>query len=107
MLDDRFSYDNLSASADRKELVEALRMEITRRVQAASDPENEGRSVVEELRQLGHDLCSFDESDEFQSWCGNWINPQHPYELLVEINYREGESVGATVAFQERRRENP
>jgi hypothetical protein len=106
MLDDRFSYDNLVASPDRPNLLEALRAEITRRLQTTSDPEKEGYVVVEELRKLGHDLWSFDESDDFQRWCGDWVNPKHPYELFLEISYGEGELPCATVTFRERRKEN-
>ena len=28
--------------------------------------------LVEELRSLGHDLWSFDESDDFEVWCPNY-----------------------------------
>lgn len=102
-MDARFSYDLLVASADRPGLVASLRSEITRRLLAATDPEAEARVVIEELRQLGHDLWSFDESDEFQAWCGNWVHPKYPYELIVEMSYRAGQAAVVSVTFQERR----
>jgi hypothetical protein len=103
MIDERFSYENLATSPDRPNLVDALCAEITRRLQASTNPESEGRVVVEQLRQLGHDLWSFDESDEFQDWCGARVTAKRPYELLVHISYREGELAFAKVVFQERR----
>ena len=73
MLDKRFSYEGLLATTDRPEFIEELGEELTRRLRAAMDPENEGRAIIEELRNLGHDLWSFDESDDFQIWTGDWV----------------------------------
>jgi hypothetical protein len=33
------------------------------------------RALVEVLRQAGHDLWSFDESDEREVWCPSYANP--------------------------------
>jgi hypothetical protein len=54
--------------------------------------------VIEELRKVGHDLWSFDEDDDFQSWCGNWTKENggklvlefHKYNpVLVNWSYNE------------------
>jgi hypothetical protein len=102
MLDDRFSYDGLLGATDRPKLVLELSVELTRRLRAAEDPEREGRALVEELRGLGHDLWSFDESDDFQLWCGDYVSPKQPWELVLEIHYQRGQLPYAAAAFQER-----
>jgi hypothetical protein len=102
MLDSRFSYDGLLGAADRPRLLEELSAELTRRLRAAADPEREGRVLIEELRSLGHDLWSFDESDDFQLWCGDYVSPKQPWELLVEIFYKRGDTPFASAQFQER-----
>ncbi|MCY1073258.1 hypothetical protein [Archangium lansingense] len=56
-----------------------------------------------ELRELGHDLWSFDESTHFQAWCGNWSNPSRPTELIVEFTYRDEEAPRTvSVTFRDR-----
>jgi hypothetical protein len=102
-LDSRFSYDAMVAASDRTSLVVDLGAELTRRLLASGDPEKESRRLVEELRALGHDLWSFDESIDFQDWCGDWVSPKQPYELFLSFSYREGEAPTAEALFQERR----
>jgi len=107
MLDERFSHHNLVNSPERESLLEALRIETTRRLQATSDPANEGYSLVEELRRLGHDLWSFDEDDDFQIWCGSWTARKHPWELILYVNFREDEIPHTRVEFVKRPTSNP
>ena len=102
MIDQRFSYAAFVGSADRSHLVQELAVELTRRLQAASDAEVEARVLVEELRTLGHDLWSFDESVDFQIWCGDWVTPKQRHELIVHFVYESGTPAYATATLRER-----
>ena len=102
MLDPRFSYASMLRSAERSQLLEELGIELTRRLQAAERPDEEIARTIEELRHLGHDLWSFDASDDFQVWCGDWIAPKAPYELFVDFRYGNGEAIEVSLLFQER-----
>lgn len=107
MLDSRFSYAAFVASTERAQLVSALETEITRRLRDSGDPEKESRQLVEELRQLGHDLWSFDESTDFQIWCGDWVRPKEPHELILEFRYEEDEAPSVSAVFQEQGKARP
>ncbi len=55
-----------------------------------------GLSMAQQLRDAGHDLMSFDESDELQEWQATWHHPRGTFSLLlafraptsVEITWR-------------------
>ncbi len=100
MLEERFSYDSFSRADDPRALSTELQDELTERIRAADSPEDEGRRIINELRNLGHDLWSFDESDDFQLWCGSWVAWKHPYELIVEMSYRADEPRAVAVTFR-------
>ena len=43
-------------------------------------------ALVDELRDMEHDLWSFDDnSPDFQVWCGDWSRPRASGELLLEL----------------------
>ena len=43
-------------------------------------------ALVQGLRDMGHDLWSFDDnSPDFQVWCGDWLRPRASGELLLEL----------------------
>jgi hypothetical protein len=100
MLDERFSYESFVHSADPAALARALSDELTRRLRATATRAQEGYALVDELRRLGHDLWSFDESDDFQAWCGDWTRPPRPFELIVQLNYAEDEAPSAACLFK-------
>ncbi len=39
--------------------------------------------IVAELRAAGHDLWSFDASDEMEAWCPNYVEPSEPGLVLT------------------------
>jgi hypothetical protein len=102
VLDHRFSYEMFVAGTDgsRERLAHELAEELVRRLQASSDPANTAYECIEDLKGLGHDLWSFDESDDFQKWCGNWTAPKTAFELIVGFTYREQQAPTASVAFK-------
>ena len=103
MLDPRFSYEHFVQTSDSARLCRELEQVLAERLRSAPAPDEEGHRMALELRALGHDLWSFDESTDFQVWCGNWADPARPYELLVEISYRdEEEPRSVSVTFRPR-----
>jgi hypothetical protein len=106
MLDARFSYESFVRSADHTALAQALSDELTRRLRAATAPAQEGYAIVDELRRLGHDLWSFDESDDFQAWCGDWTKMPRPFQLIVQLNFSDDESPNALTVFRPTDRES-
>ena len=51
--------------------------------------------LIGELRAVGHDLWSFDESDDMEAWCPNYESPSGPGIVLtfthdrVEVDWSE------------------
>jgi hypothetical protein len=85
----RFSYHALVDADDRARLVGELAAALTARLQGVTDAESESYALIEELRALGHDLWSFDCSPGVgQHWCGDWVTPRRPFELLITFSYR-------------------
>ncbi len=71
-----FSALSSDARADR---CRELSRYLTERVRAAPQFHDCVRELVAELRSLGHDLWSFDESpDELEIWCPNYATPSGP-----------------------------
>ncbi len=53
---------------ERKRLCAKLSAVLTERIQRAPDFHSAVRGLVEELRDVGHSLWSFDENDEMEIW---------------------------------------
>ncbi len=67
----------------RTELCVELGAYLLARINASHDFHATVYTVVAELRALGHDLWSFDESDDTQTWCPNWARPSGPGIVVV------------------------
>ena len=65
-------------AAGRKALAQELAETLRSRLRIAEDFHQSVRGLVEELRSLGHDLWSFDETDEMEVWCPNYQTPSGP-----------------------------
>lgn len=68
---------------EREVLCRALAAEITAAVRSTGDFWGVTRGAVESLRALGHDLWSFDESDDFHLWCPHYGRPTGPGIVLT------------------------
>jgi len=79
-MEQRFAKENFLAAeaAERGALCEDLAAVLAVRLGEANEFGETVSACVEELRALGHDLWSFDESDDFQAWCPNYDNPTGP-----------------------------
>jgi len=47
--------------------------------------ERVGQSLASQLRALGHDLISVDESSELQEWQATWHHPRGTFKFLLEF----------------------
>ena len=47
--------------------------------------ERVGQSLASQLRALGHDLTSFDESTELQEWHATWHHTRGTFTFLLEF----------------------
>ena len=77
--------------SDRGARLRELEAAIARRVSAATTPEaflRECRLVVDELRALGHDLWSWDNDGENETWGGDYMHPETAGRLLVMFEFR-------------------
>lgn len=73
----RFSQPVLAAlsGAERAARLQELQETLAARLRGAPDFHDEVGRIVMELRAQGHDLWSFDESDDFQVWCPDYTKP--------------------------------
>ncbi len=115
MLGERFSYASFVSSAQGpgaspfrdtqaaqlEALTSALAQEIERRLRGSSQPQREMQSVVEELRRLGHEVYSFDASDDWETFT-TWgpSAEKLEWDLSITATYSAPQSVG--VAFRRR-----
>ena len=68
----------VAGPASRSALCRELATLLAQRLKEPSAFGATATACIKELRALGHDLWSFDESDDFQAWCPNYENPTGP-----------------------------
>ena len=83
--------------AERTALCRELEQLLTEQLAQAPEFHAGVAALVSVLRSHGHDLWSFDESDDFEAWCPNWANPSGPGIVLT---FRHGD--GVTVEWSTR-----
>ena len=85
-MDPRYSSHrfNEASEPERKQLLIDLADALRAALQSAADFHGTAYRLVADLRALGHDLYSFDESDEMQVWCPDWTKPSM-HGLVVEF----------------------
>jgi hypothetical protein len=103
LMNAKFSFAEISAlpPEERPQRLLELRTELATRLSLAKSPSEflrESTALVQDLRALGHDLCSFDADDDFEIWCGDWSQDNgggplaltfpFPGEVQVEWRHR-------------------
>jgi hypothetical protein len=98
----RFGRAVLEGAADRGAWARALGEVLRRRLRSADNPEADVVRIVHELRALGHDLWSFDESPgDFAIWCYDYVNPPPGPRLTIYFAYRAHSERDVDVTVQE------
>jgi hypothetical protein len=67
----------------REQLCFALSKELSGRVTGTASFHTAVRNVVADLRSVGHDLWSLDESDDFEVWGPNYASPSGPGVVIT------------------------
>lgn len=88
----RSSFQSLPDRQARDILGAKLAGVMSARLRSASSFRHEVHRCVQELRALGHDLWSFEESDEFQTWGPNYVAPTGP-GIVVTFSAPDGVEV--------------
>lgn len=83
----QFSRDVFESSAEPQRLCEELEELLAARLAAASDRSNEAHAIVAELRDAGHALYRWDESDTFTIWGDDYVNPPRATRFLLELRW--------------------
>ncbi|HBO33244.1 MAG TPA: hypothetical protein DD636_00635 [Anaerolineaceae bacterium] len=78
-----YSRKNFEESSDRALLSASLEGMLLERLRVTENPATEALEIVEDLKRAGHDLWSWDESDDFTVWGDNYINPPLPTRFLI------------------------
>lgn len=75
---------------ERANRLRDLEVELCRhlaKVKTSSDFLKQASALVQELRNLGHDLWSFDADDDFEIWCGDWTKGSAGGPLVVTFRF--------------------
>jgi hypothetical protein len=84
---DTFSRQAFEESPTPASLCADLEAILQPRLTAAQDRATEARRIVEDLRQAGHALHSWDESDELSIWGDDYANPPSETRFLIEMRW--------------------
>lgn len=76
----------------RSVLCRRLARQLRKSLAEATDFHSAVRHAVERLRDLGHDLCSIDESDDFEVWGPNYESPGGP-GIVITVRRDDGVEV--------------
>ncbi len=99
MLSDRFSYARFVENAA---LAPELAQEIERRLRAAKDRRREMHAVIEELRRLGHEIFSFDASDDWELFTA-WGKTAEKLEWALNVSVAYAPPPSVSVEFRRRK----
>jgi hypothetical protein len=97
-LDEQYSRQGFESSSDSASLAKSLSDLLTERLRSARDVRAEGDAIVRDLKVLGHELFSWDEADDSQTWGDDYIRPKHQ-RILVELRFPADEAPSASVTF--------
>jgi hypothetical protein len=70
---DQFCHSALDDAADPRGWARALEHALSDRLRSSVDAEYEVPLIVQELKLLGHDLWSFDETEDFAIWTHDYV----------------------------------
>lgn len=91
---EEFSRDafNTDSSVERDERCLALGMRLTEMFLQTPGSHTSSLRLIAQLRALGHDLWSFDESHEWEVWGPNYLGDSSS-GIIVTFDYGKGVSV--------------
>lgn len=97
-LGEQYSRSKFDDSTDATSLANSLADALTVRLRQASDVRAEARSLVSELKALGHELFSWDESTDWETWGDDYIRPK-ARRIIVKLRFPDDDAPSASVDF--------
>ena len=89
---DRYaSRSDFEQAADPAALGNVLCAQILNRLVESPDRAREAQAIAADLRSAGHDLCSWDEADDFSIWGDDYVYPPSRNRFLLEMRWPSGE----------------
>lgn len=97
-LGERYSRHSFEKSPDREGLARDLAELLTERLRKAGDAGAEASAIVADLKLLGHELFSWDESLDFQIWGDDYVRPGL-HRMVVELRFADEDFASVSVDF--------
>jgi hypothetical protein len=98
---DQFGRSALVRAKDRGAWAQDLGCVLSMRLRSVVDAESEVPKIVQELKALGHDLWSDEESDDFAIWTYNYMKPPPGPRLSIHFSYSAYEEPAVEVTVQD------
>lgn len=99
MLDTKYSRSAFVESREPEQLAAELAKSLTRRLVTATDPADEVEKMVGDLKEQGHDIFSWDASDEFETWGDSWLAPRDSMRIVLAFSFAEDEARQVVVEY--------
>jgi len=77
-----------------------LRAVLLPRLQSATDYAAAARAIVDDLRQIGHPLRSWDESDDFAIWGDDYVNPPRSTRFAIDLRWPTADDAARAVDIE-------
>jgi len=97
-LGEQYSRRNFENLTDATPLAGNLAHLLTERLRNSADARAEAGVLISELKALGHELFSWDESTDWETWGDDYVRPT-ARRIIVELKFPEDGVPSATVTF--------
>lgn len=94
-----WSRHEFEGAVDPSVLARELATELTARLRQATNGADEATRIVNDLREAGHPIYSWDESDDFQIWGDSYAPDHGPHRMIVELRYGKDDPWSVNVEF--------
>ena len=99
MIEQRYSRPAFDRASDVADLSTALEALLHRRLEGAADRAAEVERIIADLRTVGHDLWSWDESGSAAVWGGDYVRRPYDKRLVLRVVYDEPGGVEVEVHY--------
>ena len=97
-LGEQYSRRNFENSTDSVSLAQGLADLLTERLRGAKDARAEAGAIILDLKALGHELFSWDEASDGQTWGDDYVR-SGPQRIIVELRFPDDDAPSASVDF--------
>ena len=100
-LDPKFARSIFEQSSEQDQRCQELANLLTTRLEKGEDLQTEIATILADLKHLGHDLYSWDESDDWQMWGDDYMSPPSKYRIILQFSYETHRSPSVQVYWGE------